>query len=447
MCLFDKRLALEVREDAYIVRANARDAQSQQIARLGGGVDGPRDDTNTALSRDLHEFSIHETPVGPHVAREDPVKRAAQLFHRFRDTAIEERAPGNPWRAATDPRHRAVIERMHRVPLAVFPHDFYDLVLAASAFQLDVDNRSRADRLEHVLELGNALAARERQVRKVAPARVRDRVRQDDGVMMNHHLGVAAHMNVELDGIGAVLEREQEAREGILGPFRRRASVSNSLESRGSIRHLGVLFRNLPDGKRLTPGRCKRLLMERMTDPGRSDDDSSDGELIAQWKAGNQRAATELVQRHAQALARFAASVGAREEIDELVQDTFVRAFGSLDGFRGDSSFRTWLFSIERRLLMDRRRAERRRPQAMEISESDATTEFDALDDLVADEAMARVRDAIDRLTPTQREVFVLRVMEGLSYKEVATVVGTTEGAARVHYHNAMRTIKEVLNA
>jgi len=183
-----------------------------------------------------------------------------------------------------------------------------------------------------------------------------------------------------------------------------------------------------------------------MTDGGRSGDDPRDAELIAKWKAGNQNAATELVQRHASALARFAASCGAREDIDELVQDTFVRAFASLDGFRGESSFRTWLFTIERRLLLDRRRAERRRPQGLEIGEGDAATEFDALDDLVADEAQGRVRRAIERLTPTQREVFVLRVTEGLSYKEIAKAVSTTEGAARVHYHNAMHAIKEFLN-
>ncbi|HEY8176487.1 MAG TPA: sigma-70 family RNA polymerase sigma factor [Gemmatimonadaceae bacterium] len=184
-----------------------------------------------------------------------------------------------------------------------------------------------------------------------------------------------------------------------------------------------------------------------MTDAGRSGDDPRDAELIAEWKAGNQRAAAELVQRHSSALARFAASCGARDDIDELVQDTFVRAFGSLDGFRGESSFRTWLFTIERRLLMDRRRVERRRPQGMEINEDDASTEFDALDELVADEVQARVRQAIERLTPTQREVFVLRVTEGMSYKEIAKAVSTTEGAARVHYHNAMRAIKEFLDA
>jgi RNA polymerase sigma-70 factor, ECF subfamily len=162
-------------------------------------------------------------------------------------------------------------------------------------------------------------------------------------------------------------------------------------------------------------------------------DDQRDLELIAQWKAGDQRAASALVERHAAALARFAVASGERNEVDELVQDTFVRAFNSLDGFRGDSSFRTWLFTIQRRLLLDRRRAEKRRRDRLEIQEDDAATE-------------KRMRDAVKRLSPTQREVFTLRVAEGLSYKEIAEAVGTTEGAARVHYHNAMRSVKEFLD-
>jgi RNA polymerase sigma-70 factor (ECF subfamily) len=176
-----------------------------------------------------------------------------------------------------------------------------------------------------------------------------------------------------------------------------------------------------------------------MTDP-------TDADLIQQWKAGDQRAATTLVQRHSPALARFAVSCGAREDIDELVQDTFVRAFNSLDGFRGDSSFRTWLLTIERRLLLDRRRSEKRRPDRVEIQEGDASTAFDALDGMVADESRRRLAQAVTKLSPTQREVFSLRVAEGLSYKEIADAVGTTEGAARVHYHNAMKAVKEFLD-
>ena len=187
-----------------------------------------------------------------------------------------------------------------------------------------------------------------------------------------------------------------------------------------------------------------------MTDESRGGrdgtDDYDDLDLIARWKSGDQRAATQLVERHAAGLARFAASAGARSDIDELVQDTFVRAFNSLDGFRGESSFRTWLFTIERRLLLDRRRAETRRPDRVEIQESDAVTEFDALDGMVADETQVKLHQAVRRLSPTQRQVFTLRVAEGMSYKEIASAVGTTEGAARVHYHNAMHAVKEFLD-
>ena len=174
-------------------------------------------------------------------------------------------------------------------------------------------------------------------------------------------------------------------------------------------------------------------------------DDSTDVALIARWKAGDERAATELVERHAPALARFAISLGARTDVEEVVQDTFVRAFGSIDSFRADSALRTWLFTIERRLILDRRRSERRRRDDATIDESEAATEFDALDGLVAEEAQARVTRAVEQLSRLQREVFLLRVNEGLSYKEIAEVVGSTEGAARVHYHNAMRAVKELL--
>jgi RNA polymerase sigma-70 factor (ECF subfamily) len=182
------------------------------------------------------------------------------------------------------------------------------------------------------------------------------------------------------------------------------------------------------------------------SDTRRDADDGLDSELIARWKSGDERAASALVARHASALARFAVAQGERNEVDELVQDTFVRAFNSLDGFRGESSFRTWLFTIERRLLVDRRRAEKRRRDRVEIQEDDASTEYDALDGVVASETERRMRQAMSRLSPTQKEVFTLRVAEGLSYKEIAAAVGTTEGAARVHYHNAMRAVKEFLD-
>jgi RNA polymerase sigma-70 factor (ECF subfamily) len=175
------------------------------------------------------------------------------------------------------------------------------------------------------------------------------------------------------------------------------------------------------------------------------DRDNSDAALIQRWKQGDERAAAVLVARHSAALAQFAVRSGAREEIDELVQETFVKAFSSLDSFRGDSTLRTWLFSIQHNLLLDRHRLDQRDSRNLTINENDAVTEFDALDTVIGDETADRVRSAVERLSPTQKEVFMLRVKNGLSYKLIAEAVGSTEGSARVHYHNAIRLVKEFL--
>jgi RNA polymerase sigma-70 factor (ECF subfamily) len=175
-------------------------------------------------------------------------------------------------------------------------------------------------------------------------------------------------------------------------------------------------------------------------------EEPTDAELIRRWRSGESMAATRLVERHAPGLARFVAGEGERDNVDEVVQDTFVRAFAAIDSFRGESAFRTWLFTIARRLILDRRRSERRSRMVATVEEGDAVTTFDALDTMVADESMVRVRQAVEALSQKQREVFMLRLEQGLSYKEIADLVGSTEGAARVHYHNAMRAVKEFLD-
>ncbi len=189
-----------------------------------------------------------------------------------------------------------------------------------------------------------------------------------------------------------------------------------------------------------------RLIDAGMTDLGSrmtaDADSSADAELIARWQRGDERAATVLVERHADAVARFVVSLGGGEDADEIVQDAFVRAFASLDGFRAESSFRTWLFTIARNLTRDHARRMRVR-RHVEIEETHAVVESDPLGGTVAEEMEERIRAVVAGLSPMQRDVFTLRVVEGLSYKEIAGVLDTTEGAARVHYHNAVRAIKE----
>jgi RNA polymerase sigma-70 factor (ECF subfamily) len=96
--------------------------------------------------------------------------------------------------------------------------------------------------------------------------------------------------------------------------------------------------------------------------------------------------------------------------------------------------------------MLDRRRAEGRQSSLVPIEASDAQTSYDALDGMVAQETAIRVRRAVSGLSPMQRDVFTMRVEQGLSYKEIAAILETSEGAARVHYHNAIRAVKEFLD-
>ena len=170
-----------------------------------------------------------------------------------------------------------------------------------------------------------------------------------------------------------------------------------------------------------------------------------DAVLIAAWRDGDEQAAAELVRRHARPLARFLAGAGAPEsELDDLVQETFIRAFRSVDRFRGHCQFRTWLMAIGSNVLKDFGRRIARR-QIMPLDEGVRDTRGDPHEHAEAAEAETLLAEGLLQLSRLQREVFLLRAQQGLDYEEIAAALATTPGAARVHYHHAVQRLKEIV--
>ena len=170
---------------------------------------------------------------------------------------------------------------------------------------------------------------------------------------------------------------------------------------------------------------------------------SFDGDLIARYLAGDEQAAAELVRRHTAPLARFLAIQGAPEgELEDLVQDAFFRAFRGLRGFRGGASFRTWLMSIGGNLLKDRRR-QWKRGQMVELSQELPDGGADPAGEAEAGWTAERLRRELERLPRLQREVFLLRAQQGQEYGAIAAGLGISEGSARVHFHHAVKRLKE----
>src|SRR5205807_2556299 len=130
--------------------------------------------------------------------------------------------------------------------------------------------------------------------------------------------------------------------------------------------------------------------------------------------------------------ARFLASAGAPDgDLDDLVQETFIRAFRGVDRFRGQCRFRTWLLTIGGNVLKDAARRARR-AKVVPLHEELRATDGDPHERAVAGEAEGRLLAGLVRLSRMQREVFLLRAQQGLAYEEIAAAVVLLLGTGAV---------------
>ena len=131
----------------------------------------------------------------------------------------------------------------------------------------------------------------------------------------------------------------------------------------------------------------------------------------------------------------------------DIAQDTFLKLFSSIRDFRGDSSFDTWIYRMVVNSCLDhRRRGWRLLPLADDLAGTLRVAACDTLDELLRSERGARVRAAIDRLSPDLRIVIVLRYTEGLSYDEIADVLGCSVGTIASRLNRAHKRLERWLS-
>ena len=137
--------------------------------------------------------------------------------------------------------------------------------------------------------------------------------------------------------------------------------------------------------------------------------------------------------------------VGAREDVEDLVQTTFVEAFRSLPDFRGDALFSTWLTRIAIRVTM--RAVRRRHPGTSSLDEMAEQASATPGPERVtsARETLVLVEALLAELRPKRRAAFVLHVLEGYSMEEVAAILSASTAAVKVRVHDARRHIERRL--
>jgi RNA polymerase sigma-70 factor (ECF subfamily) len=173
--------------------------------------------------------------------------------------------------------------------------------------------------------------------------------------------------------------------------------------------------------------------------------------LLAAAQTGDREAFGDLVTLHERIVFRTAlAALGRAEDAQDAAQDAFVVAWQKLGGFRGESSFRTWLLTIVWRKALDRRR--RRSLWWNRTLTPAATVDVDPLDSVttsspdpertaIARDVAARVREEIAGLTPKLKDTLLLAASGEHSYEEIATIVGAPIGTVKWRVAEARRLV------
>jgi len=174
-----------------------------------------------------------------------------------------------------------------------------------------------------------------------------------------------------------------------------------------------------------------------------------ESELIRAWKGGDGDAFGALVELYADRLLGYLVRLtGSRDQAEENFQETFMRAYLNSKQFRADAAFKPWLFRIASRVTIDAWRKAKRRPATVSLMDDSGAVCASLSSSLpLPDEAMGRedlklqVRRAVDGLPPKQRAALVLAYFEGMSYREVAEVLGCSIGTIKTQMSRAMKKL------
>jgi RNA polymerase sigma-70 factor (ECF subfamily) len=175
-------------------------------------------------------------------------------------------------------------------------------------------------------------------------------------------------------------------------------------------------------------------------------DEETFAETLASAKAGSEAAWATLYRRLAGPVTGYLGSRGATDP-EDVAAETFLQVARNIAGFEGgEAAFRSWVFVIAHRRLIDMRRAKQRRPRIDTLPDDEpdpggGDVEEEAIGNLMAAELIT----ALDVLTEDQRDVLYLRIIGDLSVEDTALVIGKREGAVKALQRRALQALREHL--
>jgi RNA polymerase sigma-70 factor, ECF subfamily len=187
--------------------------------------------------------------------------------------------------------------------------------------------------------------------------------------------------------------------------------------------------------------------------------DPTDETLMLRYQEGDRSAFGVLVKRHQAPLFNFAfRQVRVPQLAEDVVQETFVRVVQNASEFKHEARFTTWVYTITRNLCIDqlRKRALRKHPSLDQASgeegdgptlgEQTADTRASVEREATGTELKERIAKAVDLLPDDQREVFLMREVANLPFKEIAEVTGVPENTVKSRMRYALERLQQALS-
>jgi RNA polymerase sigma-70 factor (ECF subfamily) len=159
---------------------------------------------------------------------------------------------------------------------------------------------------------------------------------------------------------------------------------------------------------------------------------------------GDTLAFERLYRRHVAKVNSLARWLLGRDDVDDVLQDVFIRVWQKLDTFRGNSAFSTWLHRLATNVILRRREKlgtdeKRNSGSELELADKPATGSDSGL--------KLDIETAVDRLPPRARQVFVLHDMEGFKHEEIAAELEISVGTSRSQLHHARMALRSYFEA
>jgi RNA polymerase sigma-70 factor (ECF subfamily) len=174
----------------------------------------------------------------------------------------------------------------------------------------------------------------------------------------------------------------------------------------------------------------------------------SDESLLERFLKGEEWAFEMIIERHKDKVYGIAFSIVRNRAIaEDISEETFIKLYYKANTFKGRSKFTTWLYSVTSNTAKNHLRGINKKHSEIDIEDITTLKSSIAEPDKMAEASIIneRINKALEKLPERQREVFVMRNLNGLSIEETAEVLGVTQGAVKANFSFAIKKLRELL--